>query len=77
MVESTGLTLVWEIVTAFISTLVTDVGGFLITTLTAGLFDAFVGTIFGGGIDVELAFLLVLALFMWAFAWKYIFSVVN
>ena len=75
--ESTGLNIALDIIVAFIDTIISAIGDFLITDLMGGLFAVFIDYLFGGGLSVELAFSLMFALFLFGFFWKYVYNVVN
>jgi hypothetical protein len=75
--ESTGINIAFEIVITFIDALVSNFGRVIIDDIGGGFFDVFFTFIFGGGLSIELAFLLVFSLFLLGFFYKYIYSVVN
>ena len=75
--ESTGLDIVYTIFMSFIDTLISDFGRVIIDDIVVGVFEAIFGTIFGGGLSVELTFLLIFSLVLFGIFYRYIYTVVN
>lgn len=75
--ESTGTDIAMNIFLNFLDLLISDLGGALIDDIGGGFFEVFVTFIFGGGLSVELGFLLIFSLIMLGIFYKYVYAVVN